>query len=239
MPNDWSIGASIQLPPCAPAADTLGVPISKNYGKLIEATRERKKMSQAMLAKAAGISQPSLSAIESGETQVAQVKLDTMWKIAAALGVPLGTIVSEDSVDYNIERAPPFRSRVPLVARVPAGPPLESAPGNILDYLEFGSKSSPLAYALQVKGDSMVRPDGTGFPEGCYILVEPRRRPKSGDFVVARFVDTDEETFKQFVLDGQVKLLRSLNPTYTTKHVLGPGSEILGTVIEKQIIERF
>lgn len=145
----------------------------------------------------------------------------------------------EPLADYNVEPAPQPRSRVPLVARVPGGPPLESAPGNILGHLEFESPASPVAYALQVKGDSMVRPDGTGFPEGCYILVEPRRRPRSGDFVVVRFADADEETFKQFVLDGQVRVLRSLNPTYTTKHVLGPDAEILGTVIEKRIVERF
>ncbi len=134
--------------------------------------------------------------------------------------------------DYNVEPAPPARSRLPVLAKVPAGPPLSSVPGNILGYEEFDSPASSEAFALQVKGDSMVRPDGTGFPEGCYILVEPRRRPKSGDFVVVRFPDQDEETFKQFVLDGNVKILRSLNPTYTTKHILVPGSHaIVGTVI--------
>ncbi len=196
-------------------------------------------MSQADLAEAAGISQPSLSAIESGDTKPEQVKLDTVWKITAALQLPMAAIARDVKADYNVVPAPLPRTRAPLLARVPAGPPLESVPGNILGVIEFESPASVSAFALQVKGDSMVRADGSGFPEGCYILVEPRRRPKSGDYVVVRFVDSDEETFKQLVLDGQVKLLRSLNPTYTTKHVLGPESHIAGTVIEKRIIERF
>lgn len=185
------------------------------------------------------MAQPSLSAIEDGTTQPEHVKLLTIWKIAAALGVPVDDLVNEGGGASNVKRLPPPRTRAPLLARVPAGPPVTAVPGNVLDYIDFDSASSQSAFALQVKGDSMVRPDGSGFPEGCYILVEPRRRPRSGDFVVVRFADQDEETFKQFVLDGTSKVLRSLNPTYTRQHTLGAGSEIVGTVIEKRIIEKF
>lgn len=144
---------------------------------------------------------------------------------------------TEPMADHNVEPAPRPRSRVQIVARVPAGSPGQSVV-EVLGQMEFDSPASKEAFALQVKGESMVRPDGTGFPHGCYILVEPRRRAKSGDFVVVRFEDQDEETFKQLVLDGQVLLLKPLNPSYPI-HKMGPHAHIAGTVIEKRIVERF
>ncbi len=84
----------------------------------------------------------------------------------------------------------------------------------------------------------MVRPDGTGFPDGCLIAVEPKRRPKSGEFAVFRFSNTDEATFKQYISDGPLKLLKPLNPSYPNI-VLGPDAQLVGTVFEMRIIERF
>lgn len=84
----------------------------------------------------------------------------------------------------------------------------------------------------------MVRPDGTGFPSGCYIAVEPRRAPKSGDFVVVRFNDSDEAAFKQYFIEGGTQYLRPLNPTYPTLGV-PPDAQMVGVVFEKRVIERF
>lgn len=221
--------------------NNLGVPItpiSPDYGKRIESAREKRGWNQAQLAQAAGISQPTLSAIENGDTKPEQVKLDTVWKIADALGLPLPALaVRDNAAEYNVVPAPAPRSRVPMVSFVPAGTPGESVM-QVSGHVEFDSPASKDAIALQVKGESMVRPDGTGFPSGCYILVEPRRKAKSGDFVVVRFPDQDEETFKQLVLDGQVLLLKPLNPEYPI-HTMGNHVRIVGTVIEKRIIERF
>lgn len=84
----------------------------------------------------------------------------------------------------------------------------------------------------------MVRPDGTGFPNGCYIAVEPRRKPKSGDFVVVRFNDSDEAAFKQYFIEGGTQYLRPLNPTYPTLGV-PPDAQMVGVVFEKRIVEKF
>lgn len=221
----------------------LGVPISKNYGRLITEARERKGWNQAQLAKAAGISQPSLSAIESGDTQPDKVKLDTIWKIGSALGVPLDNLVSEELANYNVGQPKPMgRSRLPLISWVSAGMRREAndpyAPGAAADWVDFDAVGSKSAFCLQVRGDSMVRQDGSGFPDGCYIAVEPTRRPKSGEYAVFRFNDSDEATFKQYISDGPLKMLKALNPAYPPI-VLGPDAQLVGTVFEKRIVERF
>lgn len=84
----------------------------------------------------------------------------------------------------------------------------------------------------------MIRPDGSGFPNGCFIAVEPRRTPKSGDFVVVRFNDSDEAAFKQYFIEGGTQYLRPLNPTYPTLGVPSD-AQMVGVVFEKRIIEKF
>ena len=84
----------------------------------------------------------------------------------------------------------------------------------------------------------MVRPDGSGFPDGCLIAVEPRRAARSMDFVVVRFENTDEATFKQLVIDGPLKILKALNPAYQ-QMVMSPDAHISGVVFEKRIIEKY
>ena len=54
------------------------------------------------------------------------------------------------------------------------------------------------AYALRVQADSME----PKFPEGVIIIVDPDVEPVHGSFVIALITDTDQITFKQFVIDG-------------------------------------
>jgi SOS-response transcriptional repressor LexA len=161
----------------------------------------------------------------------------------------VGKVVSGNSLSNvnihqpsNVEEVSAAGSRLPLISWVSAGLKDDAndpyAPGNAEAWLDFDSLASSVAFCLRVRGDSMVRPDGTGFPNGCIIAVEPRRRPKSGEFVVVRFNNTDEATFKQLIVDGPLKMLKPLNPAYPVI-VLGPDAQLVGTVFEKRVIEKF
>lgn len=156
------------------------------------------------------------------------------WMDALHLNAETG-IYNVDAPRQVAAYAWPLVSWVSAGLRAEAVAPYENGDAPTIDFSE-----PPLAgdMALQVRGDSMLRPDGSGFPDGCYIAIRPSRRPKNGDFVVVRFAHTDEATFKQFAVDGPVKLLRPLNPAYPT-HVLAPDAIIVGTVVEKHSIEKF
>ena len=133
-------------------------------------------------------------------------------------------------------------SSLPLISWVAAGLRNDAndpyAPGAAEAWVRFDSRGSRSSYCLRVRGDSMVRPDGTGFPDGCFIAVDPARRPRGGDFVVVRFNDSDEATFKQYVVDGPSKLLRPLNTDFPTLMVT-PDSQLAGVVFEKKLVESF
>lgn len=146
----------------------------------------------------------------------------------------------------NTEAAIEVTARLPLISWVSAGLKDDAndpyAPGNAEAWIDIRARQqiSSSAFCLRVRGHSMVRADGTGFPDGCIIAVEPKRRPRSGDFVVVRFNDTDEATFKQYFVDGPLKMLRPLSadPQYKM-FVLGPDAQLAGVVFKKLLVEDF
>ena len=85
---------------------------------------------------------------------------------------------------------------------------------------------------LRVVGNSMTSPaGGDSFPENFLILVAPDTEPRSGQYVVARMVDSNEATFKQLVNDAGELYLKPLNPAFPMKEV-DDTWEIVGTVVD-------
>lgn len=68
---------------------------SKRIGHTIYITRESKGLKQTALCNLAKISQSSLSDIESGR---AKITVETLYKIADALGVSVVYLLGEDSI---------------------------------------------------------------------------------------------------------------------------------------------
>ena len=211
-------------------------------GELVALAREQCGLNQSELGKAAGLSQPTISAIESGTTKQKDIKLETIIKIAGATNKPLEFFLG-GSIENNTERVTiKSRSKLPLISFVMAGLRGEAndpyATGAAERWIDVMSEASDAAYCLRVRGDSMQRADGTGFPDGCIIAVEPKRKPRSGDFVVVRFANSDEATFKQYFVEGPMKLLKPLNAAFPTLQVT-PDAHLAGVVFEKRIVETF
>ncbi|WP_133408156.1 LexA family protein [Parashewanella tropica] len=71
-------------------------------------------------------------------------------------------------------------------------------------------------YILRVRGDGM---EGTGtkhIPEGAIIIVQPQEDDlfKSGDLVIAVLPGAEQAIFKQLIIEGQNRYLKSFNPQY-------------------------
>jgi len=73
-------------------------------------------------------------------------------------------------------------------------------------------------YGLKIKGDAMISPNGQSksFHEGDIIVVRHNSVVTPGDFVVAKLTNTNEVTFKQYVVDAGKRYLKPLNPQYPT-----------------------
>jgi repressor LexA len=102
---------------------------------------------------------------------------------------------------------------VPLFGSIPAGRPDERE-AEIIRYLTVDPETvkarlSSDAFALQVKGDSMI---GKHILDGDFVIVEPRREPRHQD-VVAALID-GETTLKTLLIKNGKAYLKAENPKY-------------------------
>jgi SOS-response transcriptional repressor LexA len=92
------------------------------------------------------------------------------------------------------------------------------------------------AFALRVRGDSMMSPMGGGYPDGCRVIVDPAIEPRPGHRVIVRLDGVDEATFKELALDAGVYYLKPLNPRYPVMP-MPEGARIVGVVVQTIIDE--
>lgn len=201
-------------------------------------------MNATQLAKATGIPQPTIRRILIGESKDPDTA--TLMPLAAFFGKTVAQLRGEVPIQLHgvMEPSAPMK-RLPLISWVAAGLPGDAndpyAPGVAESWEPFEGKFSGMAYCLKVRGDSMTAPpesNGPSFPEGSIIAVEPKLEAKNGDFVVVRFNNTDEATFKQLVLDGPFKFLKPLNPRYNAIPVKDD-AQLCGVVTEVTMKRRF
>lgn len=146
--------------------------------------------------------------------------------------------VRQNSSEYivgNTQPGPELRT-VPLISWVqaghfePASDPYPAGDGSKLIYTS--KKVGPRAYALKIRGDSMENPgSGHTFPDGCVIIVDPDKAADVGSFVVVRFTEAGDATFKQLVEDAGRRYLKPLNPRYPMIPI-GDDAVLCGTWVQ-------
>ncbi|MBE8595280.1 LexA family protein [Xenorhabdus sp. BG5] len=101
---------------------------------------------------------------------------------------------------------------------------------------ETCAECSQRAFWLEVKGDSMVSPNGLSIPQGMIILVDPEVKPTPNNLVVAKLDGEKELTFKQLITEGYDTFLKPLNSQYNMIP-LSNQVHIIGVVVEAKIGE--
>ena len=151
--------------------------------------------------------------------------------------VATSTLHSARKGEEGLEETHLILKDFPLISWVQAGEWSEIVdnfqPGDAEMWVPFGipRKDMPNAFCLRVRGDSMI-PE---FADGDIILVDPHRQPENGSFVIAKLLDTQEATFKKYVVDaGNVSLLPLNFPKYEPIRLNGRKAVIVGVVVGKQ-----
>lgn len=103
---------------------------------------------------------------------------------------------------------------LPLLSWVQAGDWADALPFSY-DTIEVPMLiKRPGCFVLQVRGNSMSRPEGLSYFDGCYVVVDPNidRTPECllHKVVVAR--TSEGATIKEFILEGNLKRLHPWNP---------------------------
>lgn len=180
-------------------------------------------------------------------------------RIEKSLGLPYGSMDSPLLVDeaFTLEQLrnriaepggsnyvigvgdeidPRTMGKVPLISKVKAGEAEFSVdhlePGDAEEWLYCNTPHSPSTYALVVDGDSMERPYGKQYPDGCIVFVDPEKRGGvgNGDPIIAKINGVDAVTFKILAEADGRKFLKPLNQQHPVNM---KEFRVLGKVIEK------
>lgn len=158
---------------------------------------------------------PSIVAVRKWLTGENLPEVKRLGEISQIIGKSVQWMLTGE--DSNLEEFSDQVGVVPVISWVQAGafcsngdiPLPEEVDERIPSPVRVGGR----AYAVRVKGDSMVSRDGgRSYPEGTVLIVDPDVDPEAGKRVVARI--GDETTFKELVRDAGQWFLKPLNPQY-------------------------
>lgn len=208
-----------------------------SFGQRVKKRREELEMSQADLAKKTGLTQPTISFIESGRNQSSSyaVQLATALECSPSwLATGKADKAESSRAHYNASAGPELRGRVPLISWTTAGrwgeirDPLQ--PGDAEEWIDTTANVSNGAFALRVIGDSME----PKIPDGAIVIIDPARPYQHGSIVLAKRTSDQEATLKQLWYDGAVPKLKPLNPRYAILD-MPADTRIIGVAIKLEL----
>ena len=202
-----------------------------NRPERIAAAIKHSKKLKKEIARECGVTPSAVTQWVTGDSK--SMKPENLFALAEATGVSAewlangtGGMTKETSgFDANVEpvSGPVRYYEYPEISWVQAGMPMEAVEISNVASCEVHPSDAwagPNGFWLKVKGPSMTSSNGMSFPEGMVILVAPGFDVESSQFVVAKMVDTNEATFKQFIWDSGRAFLKPLNPSFPTVEML-------------------
>ena len=149
------------------------------------------------------------------------------------------THIAETQGEYQVSRIYGERNLAPLLSWQQAKSYLENPTQPIsaqLRLLTIPEDINGKSFALEVQNDSMTSSQGTSFPMGSIIIVDPEAKSYSGAFVLTQSADEQGElNFRQLHCEGNRNYLLPLNPRYPTTDI--PDLNLLRGVIQLMIVE--
>ena len=208
----------------------------------IEAERVKRDLSETELARAAGVNQPTVHRILSGQSK--SPRLENLHALAKAVGITTdlflgGNTADEQRSTYSAELAntPRELGKIPVISWVQAGSWCEAVEPEVVaaaeEWLDCPFPHSSKAFGLIIKGLSMF-PD---YRQEEVILVEPELEAAHNDDIVARTPDGDA-TFKRLQHAEDGMYLLALNPDWPTRLIKVPDGTVICGVVTGSWINR-
>lgn len=206
----------------------------------IKEAMDAAKLGPAEMSRLADVSKATVTFWLNGSTQ--SLKAHSAAALEVATGYRASWLVSGKGPKLvaegpNVGAAEVGITRIPLISSVQAGVWTEVVdnfdPGDAQDWLMTDSRLSARSFALEIKGDSMLKE----FKPGDRVIIDPDVAPHPGDFVVAKN-SKEEATFKKYRPRGTdehgavVFELVPLNDDYETVRSDQHGIRIIGTMVE-------
>lgn len=211
-------------------------------GKTLAQWMRRRDIGENALSRATGVQQPTIHRILTGESK--DPRLSNLRRLAQYFGREVKDLIEGHEMEINnnsrrkksVSEELDIKGKLPLLAWSEISDYLriisEMKRGGggkrpMIDVLELGKGD---AFCVRVEDDTMVTSEGQySFPEGVILQIDPGLTARHRSFVIARINKASAPTFKQLILDGGHKYLKSLNPRYPIQQYTEE-SEIIGVV---------
>ncbi|MES4613565.1 LexA family transcriptional regulator [Ewingella sp. CoE-038-23] len=221
---------------------------AKRLKALYESKKKELKVTQYTIADELGISQGAVGHYLNGRNalnakiaasfaKVLEISIadfsPKLAKEASSLSINAGSV---SNVSYVGKHVP--GSKYPVLSKVQAGVWSEAVEAYTLKdidlWLESDAHIQGDAFWLEVDGDSMTAPVGLSIPEGTFVLFDTGREAANGNLVIAKLTDSNEATFKKFIIDGGQRYLKGLNPAWPLVPING-NCRIIGVAVETKL----
>lgn len=219
------------------------------FGERLEAAMAFMNWGPSDLAARSGVAMPTISAITkrgSDRTNYKEALVSAFPRERVSqkwLRDGAGSMGDKDQPEPNVTPAPIGGRSIPVISAIQAGMWCEIVdqfqPGDADEYLLTDLDLSAHAFALTIRGDSML-PE---FNPGDRVIIDPEVAPHPGDFVAAKNGE-QEATFKKYRPRGMdasgnmVFELVPLNDDYPTLRSDVEPIRIVGTMVEHRKYRR-
>lgn len=191
-----------------------------DVGQKIKELRNKKKLTQAELAKKLELAPTTVSAWERGANYPS---MDTLPRLAEILD----TQVSYFYEGVVFER-PNFR-KIPIIGKIACGNPIDSEE-NVEGYtfeVDYGLPNGDL-YAVIADGESM----SPTIDNGSHVIIQKQSTVDDGQIAAVRFRETGEVTLKRVRRHNNIMLLIPDNKDFETLVVTHENpADIVGRVV--------
>lgn len=200
-------------------------------GDRLKRRRKELRLTQRQLSKKVGVSAPSITQWELGNTNPRGESLNLLCK---ALNCSLDWLLygygDPEDKDQPVNLGPNLKDLYPIISwsQAAADNPIEEANKADADLYPCPAKCGANTFVLTVQGISM-NPD---FKNGDLIFVDPEKSAEHDSYVVIKNAGDNQAQFRRLVVDSGSMFLVPENPNWPEQFIkLDDSAKIIGVVV--------
>lgn len=218
-------------------------------------------VSQSDLARAIGVTPQAVQKWEAGKSEPRPAKLT---EIAGVLRIPLAELIAGTKYDHlaaaaesrnkradkplprnseQVSRMQESFGKLPLISWEHAnkwGRGMASLQNeDVEEWIPFPLDHGARSFVVRIDGEANYDPSGLkSYAPGDFVAIDPSKEVTNRCMVMLRMPNESRATFRQLLMEGDVRMLKWLNPNWPTPITQMPSdAEIIGVAIGKWVPE--